>query len=113
MKARHLALVGALPIFVSFACLAACEQPNASGKPKDVTTVTVTPPSSTNPPAPVTTPPPMTFPPADAAPPPVRASDGAKEGEMCGGIAGIMCKNGLHCVMVGPTYPDQAGTCRK
>lgn len=113
MKARPLALVAAFPVLVSLGCLAACEQPKGSGKPKDVTTVTVTPPSSTNPPPADTTPPPMTFPPADAAPPPVRASEGAKEGEMCGGIAGIMCKNGLHCVMVGPSYPDQAGTCRK
>ncbi len=111
MKARHLALVASLPIALSLACIAACEQPNAAGKAKDVTTVTVTPPSSSQ--APDTTPPPMTFPPTDAATPPAPAWEGAKEGEMCGGIAGIMCKNGLHCVMVGPTYPDQAGTCRK
>lgn len=32
------------------------------------------------------------------------------EGEMCGGIAGIMCKDGLRCMMEG-NYPDAAGTC--
>jgi hypothetical protein len=35
----------------------------------------------------------------------------AGEGEMCGGIAGIFCATGLSCRMVGPTHPDQAGTC--
>jgi hypothetical protein len=39
--------------------------------------------------------------------------EGVKEGEMCGGFAGFMCKAGLRCVMTGPKYPDQAGVCKK
>ncbi len=33
-------------------------------------------------------------------------------GEMCGGIAGFMCEEGLECKMEG-NYPDAAGTCVK
>lgn len=37
---------------------------------------------------------------------------GAGEGEMCGGIAGILCADGLNCIADScETYPDQAGTC--
>lgn len=40
-------------------------------------------------------------------------STGAKEGQMCGGIAGFACASGLDCDMgSGPMHPDQAGTCR-
>jgi hypothetical protein len=34
------------------------------------------------------------------------------EGEMCGGIAGFACKEGLTCVLDG-SYPDAAGKCVK
>jgi hypothetical protein len=34
------------------------------------------------------------------------------EGEMCGGIAGFQCEEGLTCRMEG-NYPDAAGTCVK
>ena len=34
----------------------------------------------------------------------------ASEGEMCGGIAGIMCDTGLTCKYDGD-YPDAGGTC--
>jgi hypothetical protein len=45
--------------------------------------------------------------------PPTGGRARAKEGQMCGGIAGIMCEDGLSCVMPGPTHPDQSGTCKK
>ena len=35
----------------------------------------------------------------------------AKAGEMCGGIAGIGCADGLVCKMTGPMHPDKSGTC--
>jgi hypothetical protein len=42
-------------------------------------------------------------------------ADAAKQGQMCGGIAGIQCDAGLWCQM--PTgqcvIPDGAGTCAK
>jgi hypothetical protein len=41
----------------------------------------------------------------------VKAS-GAKEGAMCGGIAGLRCASGLDCVLAGD-HPDEAGTCQK
>lgn len=45
--------------------------------------------------------------------PPVAAgSRAAKEGEMCGGFAGIPCEKGLVCANVMPVA-DGAGTCRK
>ncbi len=34
----------------------------------------------------------------------------AAEGEFCGGIAGILCEDGLECEYEG-TYPDAGGTC--
>ncbi len=34
----------------------------------------------------------------------------ANEGEMCGGIAGIMCSVGLNCYYSGD-YPDASGIC--
>lgn len=34
----------------------------------------------------------------------------AKLGEFCGGIAGILCADGLTCQYEG-TYPDAGGTC--
>lgn len=36
----------------------------------------------------------------------------AKEGKMCGGIAGIQCCSGLKCQLQG-NYPDASGTCVK
>ena len=36
--------------------------------------------------------------------------DGAGEGEFCGGIAGILCADGLDCELDGPG-PDAGGTC--
>ncbi len=36
----------------------------------------------------------------------------AKEGELCGGIAGILCEPSLFCKYDG-AYPDAAGTCVK
>ena len=36
----------------------------------------------------------------------------APPGGMCGGIAGIACPSGQMCVMTGPRFPDQSGTCR-
>lgn len=45
------------------------------------------------------------------AAPPVRP--GQKEGDLCGGIAGLQCAEGLTCKMVGKAHPDQAGTCIK
>jgi len=32
-------------------------------------------------------------------------------GQMCGGIAGIMCPEGYTCNMQGKTYPDASGIC--
>jgi len=32
-------------------------------------------------------------------------------GQMCGGIAGIMCPEGETCNMQGKTYPDASGVC--
>lgn len=40
------------------------------------------------------------------------SSASAKEGEMCGGIAGIICDSGLSCKMAGD-YPDASGICVK
>ncbi|MBX7247635.1 MAG: Kazal-type serine protease inhibitor family protein [Caulobacteraceae bacterium] len=34
------------------------------------------------------------------------------EGEMCGGIAGFQCANGLYCNMTA-THPDAAGVCKR
>lgn len=39
-------------------------------------------------------------------------SNGAQEGELCGGIAGFICAKGLTCLYEG-NYPDAAGTCVK
>jgi hypothetical protein len=36
----------------------------------------------------------------------------AKLGQFCGGIAGILCEDGLNCRLDG-TYPDAGGTCVK
>ncbi len=36
----------------------------------------------------------------------------AAEGEFCGGIAGILCADGLECKYDGQ-YPDAGGTCQK
>ncbi len=36
----------------------------------------------------------------------------AAAGEFCGGIAGIMCNEGLTCEYEGD-YPDAGGTCRE
>jgi len=49
--------------------------------------------------------------PADAgdSPPPSRVKG---EGEMCGGIAGFQCAEGLYCRMEA-THPDAAGVCVK
>jgi hypothetical protein len=41
-----------------------------------------------------------------------KASSGAKNGAMCGGIAGLACASGLDCIMSGAEHPDQSGTCR-
>ena len=38
--------------------------------------------------------------------------DRAGENEMCGGIAGIQCADGLTCRYEGD-YPDAAGTCTR
>jgi len=38
--------------------------------------------------------------------------EAAAEGEFCGGIAGIMCADGLTCNYEGD-YPDAGGTCVK
>lgn len=35
----------------------------------------------------------------------------AECGQMCGGIAGIMCSEGYICNMQGKTYPDASGIC--
>ncbi|MDO8648201.1 MAG: hypothetical protein Q7R81_00275 [Candidatus Peregrinibacteria bacterium] len=50
-----------------------------------------------------------TIEPAAKSSAPARA--GAKEGELCGGIAGILCEEGLTCDYEGRDYPDAAGTC--
>ena len=42
----------------------------------------------------------------------VAARPRAKEGEACGGIAGIQCDPGLICLYDG-AYPDAGGTCSK
>ena len=36
--------------------------------------------------------------------------DGAGLGEFCGGIAGILCEDGLECELYG-SYPDAGGEC--
>lgn len=43
------------------------------------------------------------------------APKGAREGEMCAGLAGIECGNGLYCSMDAGrcTVADDAGVCRK
>jgi hypothetical protein len=38
-------------------------------------------------------------------------ASGAGLGQLCGGIAGIACAEGLTCKMTGPPHPDQAGIC--
>jgi hypothetical protein len=40
-------------------------------------------------------------------------SGGRKEGESCGGVAGLRCASGLDCQMSGPTHPDQSGVCTR
>ena len=40
------------------------------------------------------------------------SSRGHGEGQMCGGIAGFQCQEGLYCNMT-ETYPDAAGICKK
>lgn len=37
----------------------------------------------------------------------------SKEGEICGGIGGFRCDEGLVCRMSQPAYPDQAGKCQR
>ena len=37
----------------------------------------------------------------------------AKEGEMCAGIAGFQCEEGLTCQIADPTIADASGTCVK
>jgi len=47
------------------------------------------------------------------APDPASPANRVKgEGEMCGGIAGFTCQEGLYCRMTA-THPDAAGTCVK
>jgi len=46
---------------------------------------------------------------ASDSPPPSRIKG---EGEMCGGIAGFQCAEGLYCRMEA-THPDAAGVCVK
>lgn len=58
--------------------------------------------------APVVTAPSAT--PSTESPPSARVP--AKEGEMCGGIAGITCGKGLTCGNM-MKVPDGSGTCRK
>jgi hypothetical protein len=43
-------------------------------------------------------------------PPPAGRVHG--EGQMCGGIAGFQCAEGLYCNMTA-THPDAAGVCKK
>jgi hypothetical protein len=92
-----------------FSMLAACTPettkapttPDSSAAPTATTPPTTPPTASTAP----------TPPPQDTPGTPARPS--AKEGEMCGGIAGIQCATGLTCKMPGPVYPDKSGTCAK
>jgi hypothetical protein len=51
--------------------------------------------------------------PSAPTPPATPARPGQKEGDLCGGIAGLQCAEGLTCKMVGKAHPDQAGTCTK
>jgi hypothetical protein len=48
----------------------------------------------------------------DGAASSVVGSPRSKEGELCGGIAGFLCEDGLVCRYDGD-YPDAAGTCAK
>jgi len=89
--------------------LAACDPPAA-------------PPPLPPPPAPPSAPPsaaaaPSAAPTATATKPEPKAPEAAgatpaKEGEMCGGFAGIPCEKGLVCGNVMPVA-DGSGTCRK
>jgi hypothetical protein len=86
--------------------LAACNKD--APPPSAPTDATATATATASPPPPAST---TAAPTPDAPPTGGRAR--AKEGQMCGGIAGIMCEEGLNCVMPGPTHPDQSGTCKK
>lgn len=68
---------------------------------------TTSTPSAT--PAPAPTPSAEPAPSATASPGKPRR----KEGEMCGGIAGLRCEDGLECVIPEPMHPDKAGKCTK
>ena len=64
---------------------------------------------ATAPTAPATPATPATAP----TPPATPARPGQKEGDLCGGIAGLQCAEGLTCKMAGKPHPDQAGACTK
>lgn len=49
---------------------------------------------------------------AEPSPAPPQGREPRAEGQMCAGIAGFQCQDGLYCQMT-DTYPDAAGVCRK
>ena len=73
-----------------------------SGSPATAPTAPATPAATAAAPTPGAPPPPAT-----------PARPGQKEGDLCGGIAGLQCAEGLTCKMAGKPHPDQAGACTK
>ena len=63
--------------------------------------------------SPATAPATPATPPTAPTPPATPARPGQKEGDLCGGIAGLQCAEGLTCKMAGKPHPDQAGACTK
>ncbi len=101
-------LMSASVVLVSLAV--ACEPPKAPELPTTGAVPAATAPTSPAPTSPTAA---ATAPETAPGKTPVPAgAHQAKEGEMCGGFAGIPCGKGLVCGNVMPVL-DGSGTCRK